>query len=168
VAERILEVGGGLNPQPFSTVRLDVRNIPNKVDVVRNADDLSCFKDGEFDGLFARHIIEHFSWRNSVRVLKEWGRVVKQSGWMEIHCPDLDKIYSAYHRGCIDPYTNKMFTYNSLVKYLYGGQEYPENTHIAGFTYSLMVECLNRVGFTKVERKVNLEDFIEMKIVARR
>lgn len=162
--KKILEIGCGENPNPNTTIRLDSRKLPH-VDIVADGSVLP-FKNNSLDGIFARHVIEHWSHRLTVSVLKEWYRVLKPGAWLEIHCPDLNKLVLNYINSCTDEYTKLIFDADLLSYYLYGGQEYPENTHMAGFTFESMSSKLIESGFTKISRLTGQEDTIEMRLKA--
>lgn len=162
--KKILEIGCGENPNPNTTIRLDIRNLPH-VDIVSDGTKLNMFEDSSLDGIFARHVIEHWSHRNTFNVLKEWYRVLKPGAWVEIHCPDLNKLVLNYINSCTDEYTRKIFDADLLSYYLYGGQEYPENTHMAGFTFESLSNKLVTVGFKNINRLTREEDTIELRLV---
>jgi predicted SAM-dependent methyltransferase len=85
--KKVLEIGCG-NKKIFSkSVCTDVRKTP-VVDVVCDARDLP-FEDNSFDHVYASHIIEHFSHKETQNVLDEWIRVLKENGILEIRCPDV-------------------------------------------------------------------------------
>jgi len=165
---QILEIGGGAHPNPKSTIRLDARYIPGKVDIVGDGANLSRFSDNQLDGIYARHVLEHWSHRRTEAVLREWYRVLRPGGTLEIHCPDLDKLVYNYTNHVRDSYTGKRFDVLLFAYYLYGGQEYPENTHKAGWNYLALRKLLSSVGFKQIERHKQLEDHIEMRITARK
>jgi len=48
--------------------------------------------DQAFDYIFSEHLIEHFTYRDGLRVLKECYRVLKPGGTIRIATPDMDKI----------------------------------------------------------------------------
>lgn len=163
---RILEIGGGEHPQSSSTVRVDIRAIPGKVDVVCNAISMPMFPDNEFDKIYARHVIEHWSFRETDTLLKEWRRVLKSGGELEVHCPDLDKLVQNYLNRTFDGYTGRNFTMSLFSYYVYGGQEYPDNTHRTGWNFATLSAILTRCGFRNIRRYDKYEDNIEMRVGA--
>jgi predicted SAM-dependent methyltransferase len=154
-----LEIGGGRHPRDVDQIRLDIRHLPGKVDVVADGKRLP-FKSGIFDELYARHVIEHWGHRESLDVLREWLRVLKRGAVLEIHCPDLLKIMNLHRQGNL--------TDGQLAYYLYGGQEYPENTHRTGFTQSRLIKCVSRCGGSFISRQSEAEDQFEMKMLFRK
>ena len=49
-------------------------------------------QDQAFDYIFNEHLIEHFTYRDGLRVLQECYRVLKPGGAIRIATPDMDKI----------------------------------------------------------------------------
>ena len=133
----ILEIGGGEDPRKDSNVRVDVRPIEGKVDVV--ADGLALpFVDGAFHKLYSRHAVEHFSHTDAETLFKEWSRVTGDE--IEIHCPDLRCIAGLYLEGKLP---TKQFVY-----LIYGAQDYPDNYHHSGYDAEYLIFILGEAGFT--------------------
>ncbi|MCX6147466.1 MAG: glycosyltransferase, partial [Candidatus Kapabacteria bacterium] len=77
------------------------------------------------DYILASDILEHFSHREVDNVLKEWSRVLKPGGTLEIRCPSLKLQLQAYMRG----YWNA-----DLASYMiFGGQTNPGDYHCVAF-----------------------------------
>jgi len=75
-----LDVGAGENPR--GTINVDVRPLPT-VDVVCHALHLP-FRSECFDKVFLSHVIEHFRYKEALRLLKEVNRVLKIGGQLEV------------------------------------------------------------------------------------
>lgn len=89
-SRRYLEIGPGNARLPsFETV--DVFGGWN-VDYVCDAAKPLPFKDGTFDLIYASHVLEHIPWYKTEEVLKEWVRVLKHGGELEVWVPDGLKI----------------------------------------------------------------------------
>lgn len=69
-----LEIGCGKKPRP-SYRTCDVRALPN-VDYVCTAYDLP-FEDKTIDEIYSRHVVEHFTLKEFLKVLAEWNRALK-------------------------------------------------------------------------------------------
>lgn len=63
----------------------DMRTYP--VDLVCDAADIP-LGDGVFEELFSSEAIEHFSWRKTGDVIKEWARLIAPGGKMRVEAPD--------------------------------------------------------------------------------
>lgn len=161
----LLEIGCGEHPQYPQAVKVDIRSLPC-VDIVADAADLYMLGNESFSGIFTRHVIEHWPSHMTVAVLREWYRVLKPGGWLELHCPDLDKLIQNYLCKSVDIYTQKVFDADLLSYYLYGSQDYPENTHKAGFTFDSMKHKLELAGFKSITRLTQFEDPLEMRLKA--
>lgn len=161
---KILEIGCGENPNPNSTIRMDIRNLPT-VDIVGDGKYLSSIPSESLDGIFARHVLEHFSIHEIDSVLTEWARVIKSGGFIEIHCPDMEKIFKNYLNRSIDYYTGRTFDAQLLSYYLYGGQEHEFNYHKSGFTYESICKLLADKGFVEF-RHMPGEDHLEFRVKA--
>src|SRR6202022_3497261 len=81
----------GLRPEGYRTIDI---NPDNKPDIVADARALEMIGDGEADEFYASHVLEHFSWPESILVLKEWTRVLRHGGVLKVAVPDMD-VYAA-------------------------------------------------------------------------
>jgi len=90
---RYLEIGSGNTRLPgFET--LDIIGRRN-VDYVYDAAKPLPFKDNTFDLIYASHVLEHIPWYKVKEVLKEWVRILKPGGVLEVWVPDGLKICKA-------------------------------------------------------------------------
>lgn len=90
-----LEVGSGYHPTP-GFVHLDV-NPALPVDVVGSAWPLP-FRTGSVDELRAVDVLEHLSYRDTDRALREWARVIRPGGRLYVQVPDAERIMVEYAR----------------------------------------------------------------------
>jgi len=87
---RYLEIGcGGSRLPEFET--LDIVGGPN-MDYVYDAAKPLPFKDNTFDLIYASHVLEHIPWYKTEEVLREWVRILKPGGQLEVWVPDGLKI----------------------------------------------------------------------------
>jgi glycosyltransferase involved in cell wall biosynthesis len=87
--KRALDIGCGdkyVKLAGYEVVRLDSRESTG-ADIVCSADDLSSVKDA-FDKIYSSHVLEHFPRAKVSNVIREWLRVLKVGGEVEIHVPD--------------------------------------------------------------------------------
>ena len=135
-----VELGSGENPvlNGNNYIHCDIRPDQPHVEVVCPADKLP-FPDNSVNKIFNQHLIEHFSRENLKPLLKEWLRVLKPGGKVEIICPYLSFIAFHWMQGDIDK--------KQLREWIYGGQTYPENFHLNGFDYDLIGEAFIEAGF---------------------
>lgn len=87
---RYLEIGPGENHiQGFET--LNIIPGPN-IDYVGDATKRLPFKDNTFDLIYCSHILEHVPWYQTEATLREWVRVIRPGGRLEVWVPDAYKI----------------------------------------------------------------------------
>lgn len=60
------------------------------------------YKDGEVDEVFAKDVLEHLPYKDSLNCLNEWARVLKPGGKIFIQTIDLDLFLKAYLDGIWD------------------------------------------------------------------
>lgn len=92
-----LEIGSGNSPHE-GYVHLDINPKAKCVDIVASAESIP-LEDCSVDKVLAVHVIEHFHWVKTPVLLKEWARVIKPGGCIELHCPDIEYIISSYLDG---------------------------------------------------------------------
>lgn len=145
-----IELGSGENPvlDVHNYVHCDIRADQPHVEVVCQADRLP-FPDNSVDKIFNQHLIEHFPRSALQPLLKEWLRVLKPGGKVEIICPNLSYIAFHWMNGSIDK--------KQLREWIYGGQTYAENFHYNGFDYTLITEAFLEAGFALCRP---LEDYL--------
>lgn len=107
---------------------------------------LRCFRDNTFDEILAKDVIEHISWRLVGDFLRDCFRVLKPGGKMYIQVPDLEAIAK---KVILDPNFKfgELEGWRAISYWVYGGQEYKENTHKAGFTIPTLKRLLEEIGF---------------------
>ena len=136
-----LNLGGrGTKIDGFLTVDLSTEH---DVDVRSDVSDLSAFKDGSVETIYASHILEHFPHVRTQYVLEEWFRVLKKGGSLFVSVPDFDRAIELYTKRGLTDY---------LVNLLYGDQGYPLAYHYAPFTAGRMFSLLNKAGFSDFKR----------------
>ncbi|GAB2633307.1 class I SAM-dependent methyltransferase [Belliella aquatica] len=167
---RNLEIGPGEVRIPgFET--LNIANSP-VTDYIINASKPLPFPNGTFKVLYASHILEHIPWYKTLDVLKEWQRVIKIGGEIEIWVPDGYKIAKAFINAedgdnyldldgwykfnpqkdpCIWA-SGRIFTYGDGK----GTLGHP-NWHLAIFSYRYLENLLQEAGFSEIRKMENSE-----------
>lgn len=97
--------------------------------------------DNSVDEIYASHCLEHFSHRDTEKVLREWVRVLKPGGRLRLAVPDFRAICSEYLRG------EKQFDLNGFVM---GGHQRHDDIHGALFDRVSLVMLLQRLGVENV------------------
>ncbi len=157
---KLLFGSGTANWNSYGFLNVDIRKI-NTVDVVCDLSKKLKWEDDEVDEIYAQSVIEHIpmgeNFSNTISVLNEWNRIMKSGGILTIKIPDLEALCKLYPE---KP--------NIVVSYLYGRQNYPENTHVSGFS----VKALHRIfessnfKFTGVNKPEDMP--YEIEIIARK
>lgn len=139
-SKSILEIGCGEKKVFGDSIALDIRKT-SKVDVIANAQNLP-FATNSLDHIYCDQVIEHFSHRDVGDVLREWARVLRPGGIMEIRCPDLRMraLLTFLHPNWQN------------IRNIYGEQDYPENTHRCGFSFNLIKNLLEEIGIEQIKR----------------
>lgn len=141
----LLDVGAG--DRPFEDGRgwthMDERPGPD-IEIVGNVEWLDDYvKLQSCDEILARHILEHFSWRNTVSILKNWHDCLRPGGLLRIEVPNFE--WQAMALASAERNDEEM------VEYVFGGQDYPGNFHKAGFTPRLLGHKLAAAGYCRIE-----------------
>jgi SAM-dependent methyltransferase len=93
-AFRRLEIGPGPRRLPgFETLSVVGGR---SVDYIADASKRLPFRDQTFDLIYASHIIEHIPWYLTANALREWVRILKCGGRLEVWTPDGLKIARAF------------------------------------------------------------------------
>jgi SAM-dependent methyltransferase len=96
-SHRNLEIGPGNHRLPgFES--LNILSGP-EVDYVCDATKPLPFPDASFDLIYSSHTLEHVPWYLVEKVFKEWVRILKKGGALEIWVPDGLKIAKAFVEG---------------------------------------------------------------------
>jgi len=150
-------------PEGYKCINFDNRkNLPN-VDVVGDVRQLD-FPDETFDYVLASDIIEHFTIKETRKLLMEWRRVLKPNGVLEMRTPNLKFLAENYVKGLRDgahPHPADFFSYHA-----FGGQDYPGNFHYVLFDRSWLSMICKECGLKEVEYKEVAQNFI-MKVEKR-
>lgn len=104
---------------------------------------LSDYGDESCEEVRASHILEHFSHRETVAVLREWIRVLKPGGWLKIAVPDFEYLAREYLQGEIEL---------PLQGYCMGGQTDENDYHKAIFDADGLTDTFQQLGLANVQR----------------
>jgi FkbM family methyltransferase len=175
-APRKLEIGSGMTPQR-GYEHLDARADLPDIDHVADTRQALPFPDGAFDALLSRSCIEHVSWREVQSVVREWGRIVKPGGTIDIWTPDFEYLCRRYLARKDDRHLDPALVAEAgaflggyddpawaIIK-MFGGQDYPENFHGAVLDEEVLTRVLEGAGFEQVERH---EPYWGLHLIARR
>lgn len=160
-----LNLGCGGDWMGNDVINVDCRNlIPPGDETFLRADvsDLSdMFQDGAAVEIWASDVLEHFPQAQGGAVLDEWVRLLAVGGTLHVKCPDLE----ALARFILNPVVAKIGPFETLRGWklgdrwpakqvgfqVYGGQDYPENFHRAGYTIAMLQAMLEARGMEVLE-----------------
>ncbi len=145
-----IEIGGGLSPRN-GYINCDVRKL-DTVDYVCKANNLP-FEDCSLDEIYSRHVVEHFSFKEFLEVLKEWNRVLRIGGKLYIICPNLlwhlEQILSGSHKSFFTKERGKNDRYWGFGS-LFGWQQDRFDSHKFGCYFELLLDILTEFNFEKI------------------
>ncbi len=124
---------------------MDIEKHPG-VDYVGDVSDLSRFKDGSIEEIYASNILEHFPAVRTVEVLKEWNRVLEDDGRLLISVPDFKRCAELYLEYGLQDW---------IVNMLWGDQEYETAFHYTGFDHNRMLRLLAQANFKTATRVIS-------------
>ena len=100
------------------------------------------YADGSAEMIRASHVLEHFSHRETMKVLAEWVRVLEPGGWLRVAVPDFDRIIECYESGGQYP----------IEGWLMGGHVDANDHHGAIFAEEPLAHALQIAGLVEVRR----------------
>jgi len=135
----VLEVGGGGVP----TFRpcMDIRPLPT-VDIVSNLEEPFPIQDEFFGSVFGNYVIEHLSWRKVRQFVSECHRILKPGS----KCVMVTANTKAQ---CIRA-INEDLPIDEASSLLFGGQDYPDNTHKNFLSPEYAIKIFKEGGFYDV------------------
>jgi len=152
---RRLHLGCG-NLHAEGWLNVDIRWARN-VDVVDDIRTLGRFPEGWADEVYACHVLEHFDFVETDRVLRRWTRVLRPGGTLRISVPDLDRITAIYQKNLAHFHTPGHLPWTGLI---YGGQDNPYDHHKNGFNFTSLKHQLEGLGYGEIEEYPHEPHFI--------
>jgi len=113
-------------------------------DIICDIDNLP-FKSNSVDVIEASQLIEHFDYVHCKYILSEWFRVLRPNGTLILETPDLENSFRKFVSSNIE-------TQKTTLQWIYGIDS-PGMQHKTGFTYNLLKNLLEEIGFEKILRE---------------
>ncbi len=156
-----IEIGSGKKPRK-GYLTCDTRDIPS-VDYVCGADNLP-FDNSSVEEIYSRHVVEHFTLKEFLKVLQEWNRVLKVGGKLYIICPNLLWHLNQVLNGSHESFWTKKSGSND--RYwgfgsLFGWQQDEYDIHKFGYYFELLSELLQDFGFGEIKDLTNQPGSLE-------
>ncbi len=119
--------------------------------------------DESVDFIYCSHFLEHLTYQDAIKVLKECHRVLKQKMWIRIVCPDLRLLASKYLEGDLRFFqvSRKDELSYAFIKALSILDErsflrkfiVPYNIHHYMYDFDSLKSLLVMCGFSRVEKR---------------
>lgn len=140
----VVEIGANKKPQAqfieqwkdAKVLTLDIDPEQNP-DIVADAADMPPELYDKLDGLMASHVLEHFSYWDTEKVLSGWVRCLKEGGELHILVPSLE--WAAREVLSENPSP-------AVYAQLYAGQVNQWDVHYTGFTMRKLRQLMDKVG----------------------
>jgi len=116
------------------------------VDVISSALELP-FQDASIDAIYSSHVIEHFNRPDMDKLFREFSRVLKSGGELEIICPDFERAMKRWLAGDYE------YRWNFGITTLFGKQTNMGQFHYNGFTIPRLKRLLPQYGIRILEIK---------------
>lgn len=99
------------------------------------------FDRNTFDLVYAGHVAEHCHRHQILATFAHWKDILKPGGILRLAVPDFE--------ACVEWY-NRTKDLKSLLGLMFGGQNFPRNSHTIIFDRKTLSEALYKVGFENV------------------
>lgn len=138
--KRYVNLGSGKKTDPRF---INIDGYPHRnIHYVHRIDRLPFLADESVDFAYASHCLEHFSYRETSLILREWCRILRPGGVLRLSVPDFRQLEKIYE--------NSRQDLTVIREMLCGGQDNPFNYHYAVFDESLLTSELLASGFNAV------------------
>lgn len=161
--KKVLNVGCGAKTttpicgrwSDYKEIRFDV-DPDCKPDIIGDARDLKAVKTNSMDAIFTSHFLEHLYLHEIIPTLKNFKRVLKSGGEVQIHVPDIQYIAAKLTTGRLEDvvYQSKLGPITAM-DMIYGLSDVVKSkdfyAHKCGFTKKVLKDKLMEAGFNKVK-----------------
>lgn len=138
-------------------LNIDIRDLKG-VNFVADVRDLKEIESDSVLFLVAQHLLEYIPRADMLSTLKEWYRILKPKGRLEIRTTDIAKLTQSLYLNNIS--TELGMTEEMVLSLLYGQQLHEYDIRYNGFTSLFLQGILKGIGFT-IEHNVYEDlDFI--------
>lgn len=126
-------------------VNIDM-NASHKPDIVADATRLTQIDDNYAGYAVAQDILEHIHRDRCMTALREWNRVLRLGGLLEVRTTDVIEIAKLMN----EPDRNNPEGHNLLLRCMFGTQGYEGDFHLNGFTELWLTDAFEKAGFEVV------------------
>ncbi len=140
--KKMLEICGGKKPLSNTFINVDILDYPT-VDVVADILKPLPFETHSIDRIVSVATLEHFNVEDLKTILKEFYRLLKHDGVLEIGVPSLTNIFHYYQEhGCDD----------LVLRYLHGGLKDEHDIHLCILDFKRFKALMEEAGFGNIEQ----------------
>jgi predicted SAM-dependent methyltransferase len=161
-AEKILEICGGIAPVSRENFNVDILDDP-MVDMVANLHEPLPLDADSIDKIISIATLMHFNLPEMRKVLKEFFRILKTGGTVEIAMPSLEKIFNYYKENGLD---------DVCLRHLHGAQKNEFDIHLLVMDYKRLKSELESIGFKNIAEQPydypTQDKRFTMKVIARK
>lgn len=125
-------------------VHVDINKFDH-IDYISSVDNLSMFEDETVNEIYASHLLEYFDKFESLDVLKEWKRVLKNKGKLRLAVPNFSKLVEVYKS------TNKISDISGPIIGRWEINKTDKIYHKQIFDFESLKSQLEHVGFKEIE-----------------
>lgn len=149
------ETTSGFNQENWIEKRVDI-NPDVSPDIVADMLDLSIIPSGSIDAVYSSHNIEHLYPYQVNTALKEFYRVLNETGYLVLTCPNIkalgtylteDKPLQTLYESNSGPVTAIDILYGFRPSLALGNHHM---AHKCGFTKSILIACLKEASFMSI------------------
>lgn len=152
LGKAVLEIGCGDFPIDKKNILLDIRESELvNINLVQPANDLSNIADESIDRIITKNCLEHISWRLTLETLKEWLRVLKPGGELDVQVPNVEHLRMILEDPWCYGRSGAESDFEFFCRVAFGHQDYSENSHLAYFSPRWLHELLSEAGFETIE-----------------
>ena len=133
-----IEIGGGENPLYPKYTQVDIRKLP-KIKYNNDARALP-FPSNSISTIVSSYMLPCLNKNEAEQALREWFRVLKPGGKLEIHVPDLEQVMRRF-------ISTKE---EEVLEEIYGSQEEVLNSFSYGWNFQTLERILSKVNFVRL------------------
>ncbi|MFT4414404.1 FkbM family methyltransferase [Fredinandcohnia humi] len=116
------------------------------VDYLGDARNLQQFTDNTFDIIYASHVVEHFDYKDMVKILKDWYRVLTPGGKIFISVPNFEVLAELF----LDKVNLNLSERFHVMRMVFGGHINDYDYHFVGLDKEILSDFLKQAGFVNI------------------